>query len=544
LVKSASFNIIDSPSIAVLRGGQRVRVSLRECVNNLSAFAGLAPEHPGQGVAILRQLLLPLVLAAVGPPGSGTAWAECFEHGDLDEQQKSQINAHLDEHHARFDLFDARLPFGQVPGLHTANDETKPVSILIPGIAAGAGVPVFSAFTDADELELAPDDALAWMLYTQCWDTAGIKSGAVGDEMAKNNKSYGNRTGPLGALGVVVPTGRTLFETVRLNLPIVPDGLGPEAAPARWLCEPTAAWEERHSDGVVDLLTWQSRRIRLLPAQTQRGLRVNHVVITSGDRLIETPQDEPHTLWRLPAKDEDGPAVPRPHRHTAGKAAWRGLHSLLALDQPSDGRGVLASRLLTQIRDLQAEGHLADDYPLNVEIHGVVYGTQSSVVEDTISDAIPLPVAALSTDLVLRDALLQVASQADRLEKAINILDADLRRAAGGDPVPWNKGQRPGDYLIHALDAPARRLLDGLRDTGGDDERTDHALTAWEQTAWQATMATAAPLLTRGGSAVFGGRTRSDGRTYRQASAEASFRRTVKDILARAAPKPTTENGH
>lgn len=517
-------------------------VSVRECLNALPTFSALAPDHPGQGIAILRQLLLPIVLAAAGPPDSARAWAQAFERGDLIDKQKSQINEYLGAHHDRFDLFDATHPFGQVPGLHTANDETKPVGILVAGIAAGASVPLFSAYTDADELELTPAEALAWMLYTQCWDTAGIKSGAVGDEKAKNNKSYGNRTGPLGALGVVVPTGRTLFETIWLNTPVIPAGLDPQARAPRWLCEPTAAWEERHARGLLDLLTWQCRRIRLVPADTAHGVRVNQVIITSGDRMIETPQDELHTLWRTPSKDEDGPAVPRPYRHTAGKAAWRGLASLLALDRPSDGKGVLASFLLSQIHDLQAEEYLVDDYPLSVEIHGVVYGTQSSVVEDTISDAIPMPVAALGTDIALRDALLDIAGQADRLETAVNVLDADLRRGAGGDPIPWNKGQRPGDFLIHVLDAAVRRLLDDLRGIDGDDERLEAVLTQWERTARGAAFAIAEPLLTRSDPAVFAGRA-VDGRTYRQANAEASFRKAVNEILPRALPAPFEKKG-
>lgn len=515
-------------------------MSLRECLNGLSGILGLAPDHPGQGIAILRQLLLPVMLAAVGPPESVRVWADTFEHGDLPDKQKSQINEYLDAHHDRFDLFDGRYPFGQVPELHSANGETKPVGMLVAGIAAGASVPLFSAHTDGDELQLAPADVLAWMLYTQCWDTAGIKSGAVGDAKAKNNKSYGNRTGPLGALGVVTPVGRTLFETLWLNTPVVCAGLDPAARPPRWLCEPTAAWEERHAHGLLDLLTWQCRRIRLLPAQTARGVRVNQVVITSGDRMVETPQEEPHTLWRTPSKEEDGPAVPRPYRHTAGKAAWRGLSSLLALDRPSEGRGVLASLLLSQIHDLRAEGYLSDDYPLVIEIHGVVYGTQSSVVEDTISDSIPMPVAALGTDVAVRDALLEVAGQADRLETAVNVLDADLRRAAGGDPVPWNKGQRSGDYLIHAFDGAVRRLLEDLRGVTGDDEdgRLEDILTAWEHTARAAAYATAQPLLARTDPAVFAGRMLGDGRIYRQANAEASFRRALREILPRTAPAP------
>jgi len=120
---------------------------------------------------------------------------------------RRDARAYLDRHAERFDLFHPDFPFAQVAGLHTVKDETKPVSLLLPAVATGNNVPLFSARTEADPPALTPAEAARALLAAQCWDTAAIKSGAAGDPQVKYGKTTGNPTGPLGQLGVVVPWG-------------------------------------------------------------------------------------------------------------------------------------------------------------------------------------------------------------------------------------------------------------------------------------------------------------------------------------------------
>jgi len=531
------FDLIEQPWIPVSRDNVPSLVSLRSAFADAARIQSLAPAFPTQSPALVRQVLLPVVLRALGPPRSGQEWAIRFSAGAFTSSEIGMIDAYLDKHRDRFDLFHDTHPFAQAGGLAT-NGPAKSIALLIPTIASGNNVPLFSSHTEADEVALSPAEAAAWLLHALCWDTAAIKTGAVDDPKAKAGKTTGNPTGPLGQLGVVMPVGRTLFETIMLNSPIISGG---DIGVPSWERAPvTGEWTERRADGLLDLLTWPARRIRLFPAEPVPGdgsgsgeCRVNRVIVAAGDRLAATPEYEPHTAWRIDPKPKAGQPPRRPRRHVAGKAAWRGLDALLALRGITVDDGMYAtSALMDQLGELFVDGDLPPDYPLRIETYGVVYGNQSAVVDDVIVDRLPLPIAALTAARPTRAVVLEVARQAEELSHALNNLSADLRRARGGDPLPWDKGQRPGDLLIHAVDFRIRKLFTELRDVG-DDDRVEELRLRWEIAARQDTWRIAGPLLNTNAPTAFGGRSKDD-KTYRQATAEHHFATRVSSILSRA----------
>ncbi|MFE4976103.1 type I-E CRISPR-associated protein Cse1/CasA [Kitasatospora sp. NPDC056651] len=542
------YSLVDEPWLTVCPagGGPPMRLGIAEALARAHELEGLVVEFSTQLPAVLRQVLLPVVAHAIGVPqtlrekGDRLARKDGFTQGEMDSLQ-----SYLHEHRAKFDLFDPVAPFAQVAGLRTAKAETKGSAALVATAASGNNVPLFASRTDADPLDLTPAQAAHWLVHTHCWDTAAIKTGVVGDDQVKAGKTTGNPTGPLGQLGVIVPTGRTLYETLLLNLPVTPPGV---LGVPQWSQGPHGpAWRPREAEGLLDLWTWQARRIRLVPHQDEDGrLKVARVVISAGDRLLVLPGQEPHTAWAFaaPAK-KSASALPerRPRRHTQGKAAWRGLDALLAPTRQSSD-GFETSILLDEVSALRESGRLDADYPLQVETFGMVYGTQSSVVEDVIHDAIPLPLLALHQDSEAHQLLLDVAEQAEQLAKAVNNLSADLRRAAGTDPIPWDKGQRPGDLLLHTLDPLVRRLLAGVRDAGTDDDILECGRLAWEGLAHRRARDAANELLLAAPTATFQGRTLTPAsktgkpgkpQTYKLGTAGANFRRQVDEILPRYA---------
>jgi CRISPR system Cascade subunit CasA len=552
------FFLTDDPWLLLpsATGGPAQRRSLRTALVEAHEFGDLVVEIPTQKAAVLRQVMLAVVVAALGRPADEREWAAWHGAGRWSPQQRQTLEDYLDAHRGLFDLFDPVRPFGQVGGLSTAKGETKNASLIVATSATGNNVPLFASRTEGDAYSLTPAQAAHWLLHAHCWDTAAIKTGAVGDPQAKAGKTTGNPTGPLGQLGVTLLAGRTLFETLLLNIPA---GAPPTSSDLpQWnRRDPSAPrsagspqWQTRAPEGLLDLWTWQSRRIRLFPEATDDGLRVTRVLVAAGDRMTHTPETEPHTMWRLEptgtrtsAKAKAGSALPRrPLRLQPGKAAWRGLDALLAPERESreageKTSGFATSKVLDQVGGLVTE--LGESYPLRVELSGIAYGNQSAVIDDVMFDALPLPPAALAADSDVRAALLEVAAQAEQLATAVNHLSADLRRALGSDPIPWDKGQRPGEFVLHAQDPLVRRLLTGMR--GVDDlERLEAGQLAWEHLAWARTEDIADRLLQAVPVSAFAGRTTSQGEgkpehTHRASSAEASFRRRRAEILHRAA---------
>ncbi|MFI5755168.1 type I-E CRISPR-associated protein Cse1/CasA [Streptomyces sp. NPDC051569] len=567
------FNVLDEPWLLVRpaadaesesrrKGGETPAVGLSRLLLDAEKFQDIVVDLPTQKPAIFRQLLLPVVVDALGRPADAAEWAAMFEAGAFTRQQREKLSAYMDTYRHLFDLFDPVAPFAQVAGLRTPKGETKGSALLVATYATGNNVPLFSSRTEGDPLELTPAQAARWLLHTHCWDTAAIKTGVVGDPRMKSGKTTGNPVGPLGQLGVIMPVGRTVYETLLLNIPFG-QGIPSDDLP-QWhrrategtiedtLSCATPAWRSRAPRGLLDVWTWQSRRIRLVPEETAAGARVTRVIVAAGDRLVIDPGVEPHTAWitdrpALRGKKKAGgsssvPSV-RPRRHQPGRAAWRGLEALLAMSSATEDRDATATRSGFQASVLisclsEVRERIPEAYPLQVELTGVAYGNQSAVIEDIFFDEIPLPLAALDPDGLTCQSLLDAVDQAEKLATAVNHLSGDLRRAAGSEPIPWDRGQRPGDTLLHALDPVVRRLLVGLRTVGEDFDLSERGLEAWERKAERATWKVAEQVFSTAAPGTFTGRTVSkDGKdhVYRLSTAEGAFRARLDGILTRRA---------
>ncbi|MER0245091.1 type I-E CRISPR-associated protein Cse1/CasA [Streptomyces sp. HSW2009] len=542
-------------------GGRAVGV--RELLLDAHRFRDFEVDIPTQKPAIFRQLLLPLVVDALGFVRDGAEWAERFARGAFSGAERERLEGYFDAYGDRFDLFSASAPFAQVAGLRTNKDETKTSALLVATVATGNNVPLFSSRTDADPLPLTPAEAARWLLHAHCWDTGAIKTGAADDPQAKGGKVLGNPVGPLGRLGVVLPRGRTVYETLLLNIPygrVKLKGDRPQWRRHEGSTEVTAdpvagtvRWSTREAAGPLDLWTWQARRIRLCQEPGADGdPYVTRVVLAAGDRLLRVPRDhETHTAWfeesetsyaKRRGKDAEVPRV-RPLRHQVGRAAWRGLNALLAVDRSFDPtrakthqHGYYTSDLLAQLSAVrQLHQTPAANYPLQLELAAIAYNAKPGAIDDLFFDEIPLPLAALDRDGVPRGALLGAVEQAEQLSKAVNLLAADLRRAAGSDALPRGAWQYPGETLLHALDPLVRRLLVELRRIGSDGERVLALLAAWEERAAREAWKVAEQLLSNAAApGLFLGRAVAAGETsrvYRLSTAESGFRRALADIL-------------
>lgn len=516
----AGANVATDPLIPVLGPDGPVGVSLAGALIDGHRLKGLSLERPLSALPIVR-ILAALVLRVFEPTTGNIQ--RLWDAGQFDAET---VQRYLTKHHDRFELFDPEHPFLQVGGLLPSSGPPKGTSGLLLQVATGNNVPLFSPYTEADAIPLHPTDALLGLLTTLGWDTAAIKSGAVGDPKVSAGKTTGNPTGPLGQLGAVMPIGRNLFETILLNVP-----LGPRVAGDRptWERDLSPAWEIRQPIGLMEWLTWPSRRVRLFLDPT--GESVVAAVIAAGDRVSFTPMFEPHTRWRSTKGDV---VAHRPRRWPPGTQAWRGLDTLVTLARLDSGASDEAGappRLIDQLRDEGLE--LEPSYPLNLLCLGVAYGNMSAVVEDVFVDTLPLPVASLRGESRhgVAEAILMVTASAEKVRRALNGLSDNLRVIAGADKLPWDAGVHPGNDAMGLLTEPTRRFLVGLQ---REPQRYRDGLLAWQRVAEQVAWSVAQPMLDQAPPQSFVGRDVKSGsaeRRIRLADAEAWFRKGLREAL-------------
>ncbi len=503
-----TFPLIDEPWIAVLdRDGRQRLVSLHEVFAEAHDLRAVVGDIPTQTIAILR-LLLAILHCAVDGPADDPEWRRLWQRPHL---PGDAVDGYLDEYRDRFDLLHPVTPFYQVADLRTAKDEAVGLERLIADVPNGT--PYLTARLGAGLARIRPDEAARWLVHCQAFDTSGIKSGAVGDPRVKGGKGYPIGTGWCGALGAVFLEGATLRETLLLNL--IPEhwpllARGSDDAPV-WERDPQAAAEEdpraRGPYGPLSLYTWQSRRIRLFGDVDG----ITGALICNGDRLesIDRHHLEPMTAWRRSeAKEKELKRSPVyvPARHDPGRSLWRGLHALL----PTSARpaaGTAAAQLAPPVAQWLA--HLRVDQLIPAEARvmlravAAVYGTQQSVIDQIIDDAVTVSVQAFHPDAGLRTLIIDGAADAEAAVKGLRTLAANLTRAAGGrGDAPADAGARAAATAFTVLDQDFRRWLAGL--SGDSDLAAVRA--DWQTMVRRSVQRLGADLVGQAGPAAWAGR--------------------------------------
>ncbi|MGW4843020.1 type I-E CRISPR-associated protein Cse1/CasA [Nocardia brasiliensis] len=450
---SETFDLTVERWIPIVRHGVPAELSLRDTLLEATDIE-LALTDPLEAVALLRHVLLPVYWRIQPPPRAAHEWGARWADSGLCCPSHT-VRRYLHDHRARFELFGAE-PFGQVATLRTSRGAVKSAAVLVLSMPVGNNVPLFDVRTDNDPPALSPGQSVRALLALQCWDTAGLKSAAIDDPQANAGKAYGNPTGPLGQFATVVPLGRTLAETLLLNTPVLPDGLNPADLPP-WESPPaTSQYSTRAAVGPIDLLTWQTRRVRLFPHLEPDGRTVvRHALVTRGDRLTEVPAAyEPHAMW------SDIVTAPgtRPVRRQPDRQLWREAPALLATTTPT-ATGARSSQLLVQLAQHVTRRSIPFSTPIHLLAVGVSYGSRSAVIDDAGSVTMPLPLAALLDHSMARHTMLAIAAEADRLRSAVIAFANDLRAAAGARPRPWGVGDDPGEALMYRLTELVEQLL-------------------------------------------------------------------------------------
>lgn len=523
-----SFDLTTQPWVQLhMLDGAVVECSLRE-VFRLAPHARAVVGEISTMTFAMTRLLLAILHRAVGGPADVAHWIELWT---ADELPSAQTDAYLDHFAARFDLLHPAQPFYQVAGLRSGQDGISGLEKLIADVPNN--IPYFTTRTgrSLDAIDYA--EAARWVVHAQAYETAGIKTGAIGDPRVKNGKGYSIGTGWCGNIGGILVEGTTLRETLLLNL-IADSHSAPEGDDLPvWERGPQTAAEEvtggRDVQGPLDAYTWQKARIRLV----EDGGRITGLMVCNGDRasLVNQHTHEPMTGWRRSPNQEklrELPLAYMPRVHTPARGMWRGIAALLP-SRSGDPRAAAGAKRLVPgviawIDTLRNEGALDDRFVVCAHAFGVEYGTQSAVISEIVDDALSVHVALLGADAAaLGEQVEQAVEVTDKLVWTLGTLAADVAVASGGDPEGPRMEAMTEAYA--ALDAPFRSWLAPL------DADTDpsEARTSWDNTAQTVVRNLARSIVE---SAPAASMVLRPGRQTCTPVAENSFRRRVATLYA------------
>ncbi|MFE9882310.1 type I-E CRISPR-associated protein Cse1/CasA [Streptomyces sp. NPDC005784] len=502
----SSFDLTDKPWIGVLRcDGSQGELSLREVFAQAGSLRRLVGDVATQEFALMR-LLLAIAHDVFDGPSDIDHWDDLRSNSDC----FAPVPAYLDAHRGRFDLLHPQTPFFQTAELRTAKDEVFPLNRMVADVPNGE--PFFTARMPGVE-RLAFAEAARWVVHAHAYDTAGIKTGVVGDDRVKGGKVYPLGTGWAGGLGGIFVEGNTLRETLLLNL-VASDteelDIAGDDRPA-WRREPCGPGSAPHNaTGPRDLYTWQSRRLRL----HHDGEGVHGVVLGYGDPLASrnTHQREPLTSWRRSKAQEKKlgqSPVYLPREHDPARAAWRGLESLVAdraeTTQGQEAAAYLRPGVLEWIARLVSDGQLQRNYLVRARVIGAVYGTQQSVIDDIVDDHLAMPVVLLHRqDRSYARQAIGAAEDADRAVRALGDLAADLARAGGSEQEgPQATARQTG---FDALEEPYRRWLASMAKASDPFAQRQE----WQRSVRQLVARLGDRLIEAAGDAAWQGRTVTD----------------------------------
>jgi len=309
-----SFNLIDQPWIPCARMDGRVaEFSLRETLEKAHELRGLQGDSPLETAAMYR-LLLAVIHSALRGPANKTEWSKLWKAKQLDIKR---VNAYLDKWHSRFDLFDEKRPFYQ-----TKDDQMVEKNALQLTHGMGTANELFVHETVIETIVLSCAQATRMLLAGQLFGLGGLV-----------HPKFKNLTSAPLLRGITfLVEGNTLFETLLLNSL---QYTGNKPMPNHGNDAPTWEMEKpfenrEQTNGYLDYLTWQNRKLFLVPEGEEAGKAViGKIFIARGldlDKGVEDPfkqYSKKDTGWRhLP--------------FTENRSLWRDSHTLLKRNKPDD----------------------------------------------------------------------------------------------------------------------------------------------------------------------------------------------------------------
>jgi CRISPR system Cascade subunit CasA len=463
-----SFDLIDEPWIPILQPDGTKRLGgIRSVLLGAGQIREIADPSPLVTVA-LHRLLLAILHRCFGPADEGV-WADLWQAGAFDA---ATLDGYLNHWRHRFDLFHATHPFYQTVDLDPVY--AGPVTKL--PLSAGKREPLFEHYVEDASYSLTVPEAARELVALHAFAIAGLLS----YERHLDPRIYKSaKGGPLAKSAVVLMKGDTLFHTLMLNLlrydPAndAPFPVQGDDRPAWERDEPTQAMD-RLPTGYLDLLTWQSRRARLLPEPAGDGSTwiVRRAIVMKGHQFPEdwpVQSSEPMVAFYRRTNAKPNEPAWQPVGFQRGRALWR--DSLALIQAFSQDERVMPPKAIPWLSDLVVTGVLDRSAIYRMDVAGL--NTDQALVNFWRYERLPLPLAYLADKRLideLSDALALAEEVGDILRQVTETLATLLISPSASD---GSQGRQPDRSQVDSvvqhlatdrtywarLETPFKRLL-------------------------------------------------------------------------------------
>lgn len=379
-----SFNLIEEKWLpCIMRDNSLKDLSLRDILTDATNIREIVGDSPPVTIT-LHRLLLAILHRALNAPQTYEDWNSYWQAKSWNKDGK--LGKYLADWKHRFDLFDESRPFYQVSSIKDSVQNGAIIQLYFQG---KNNATLFEHSTTSEPKAVSPAEAARFLVAFQGFDFGGIKA----DGSAQ--------TAPLLQSAIALVRGCNLFETLMLNFHAYNED---DSSPFKFLYKTDLpAWEreeteaeERWTQGYVDLLTWQARRVLLKPEENENGeINVKNTVIMRGFQFPKNYQrKEEETMMAFKKSKTEG-------FYSIGfnenKSLWRDSLSLFQTVKDENYR----PKTLKWLNELVGEGILQRSSVFPIEFYGLAADKGKLLFWQ--QDKFNLPLAYLDNNELLND---------------------------------------------------------------------------------------------------------------------------------------------
>lgn len=287
-----TFNLLKEPWLPCIMADDQPRsLSLMETVTEAHRVKRIQADLPIMTGSLYLFLLA--FATTIFRPKDDPDWKALWEGGKFREEA---VRAYGHAWESRFDLFDLEHPFYQDPKLgfrkkdlqklKGGDRQPKGVSGMLEHIASGEDATLFNHSLDKHQAEYNPSEIAQLLIMVQAFSLHGLSSASI-----TNDKFY--KDSPFVTGVTFINKGKSLFETLMVNLIPVDSDLNriSDLDVPCWERDDVFDTDRSTPQGILDLLTWQSRRILLIPIKSGTKLSVSRLYSAPGQEIVKSYQN-------------------------------------------------------------------------------------------------------------------------------------------------------------------------------------------------------------------------------------------------------------